>query len=121
MERGWDAKGLLRPLWGRVGGRDALAALTGIAPQTLSGYNTGNKGLGLGNARRIADALDVSVLELGAPVALVDDPGESLLGRLEELSELVALGFETLGLDVDDLRRLVDARARKDAQDGGPE
>lgn len=70
---------------------------------------------------RIAAALEVSVLELGAPIALRDQAGATLLDRLEELSELVALGFETLGLDVADLRRAVDDRARMDAQDESPE
>lgn len=64
---GWNATGLLGALWGKVGGRDKLADLTGIQRSTLSGYNTGRLPLGRKNAEKIAAALDVSVLELGAP------------------------------------------------------
>jgi len=81
MERGWDAKGLLAPVWARVGGRDALAALAGVQPGTLSGYNTGRLRLGMENARKIAVALGVSVLELGAPEEEADAAGQSLVDR----------------------------------------
>lgn len=87
MEKGWSARGLLQPLWARVGGRDALAELTGITGQTLSAYNTGKRPLGHANARRIAEALEVSVLELGAPAEEADESGRTILGRLEALEE----------------------------------
>lgn len=65
MSDSWSAEGLLRPLWGRVGGRDALSRLTGIPGPNLSGYNTGRLPLGVDAARRIALALDVDLSDLG--------------------------------------------------------
>lgn len=68
MERGWDAAGRLEPLWARLPGRrDELARLTGIKPTTLSAYNSGGRRIGMRNAQRIAEALDVSLYDLGAP------------------------------------------------------
>jgi DNA-binding transcriptional regulator YdaS (Cro superfamily) len=83
----WDATGLLEPLWGKVGGRDRLAALTHIQPATLSGYNTGRLKLGTRNAEKIAAALEVSLADLGAPeAAAADDPtSRPLLDRLQAL------------------------------------
>lgn len=67
-ERGWKATGRLEPLWSRLKGkRDELAELTGIGGTTLSGYNSGERNLGMRNAVKIADALGVSVYDLGAP------------------------------------------------------
>lgn len=90
MERGWDATGRLRPLWGKVGGRDRLADLTGINATVLSSYNSGKRQLGEKNAKRIAKALKVSLLELGAPDGLKDRRGESLHAHLEAISETLA-------------------------------
>lgn len=67
MRRSWSAKGLLSPLWGRVGGRDGLAERTGIHGPTLSGYNSGRARMGEDAGRRIAAALGVTLEELGAP------------------------------------------------------
>jgi transcriptional regulator with XRE-family HTH domain len=93
VERGWDAKDRLKPLWQRCDWtRDDLAAATGITPQTLSAYNTGNRPLGMRNARRIAAALEVSVLDLGAPNEDADDLGrtlqEELAALIDELEEI---------------------------------
>lgn len=66
---GWDATGRLEAFWGKVGGRDKLADVTGIQRSTLSGYNTGRLPLGMKNAERIAAALNVTVFDLGAPTA----------------------------------------------------
>ena len=62
--REYDLKDRLQPLWGRVGGRDELARLTGISGSTLSAYNTGRQHPRLANVQRIADALGVDVLDL---------------------------------------------------------
>lgn len=104
MEKGWDAKERLKPLWGKVGGRDGLAALTGITGQTLSAYNSGSRPLGIVNGRRIADALGVSVLELGAPLGMGDQArDQTVLGRLLELAATV----DDLLAVVDELKRRV--------------
>lgn len=94
MEKGWDARGLLRPLWHEIGGRDALAEASGIAGQTLSAYNSGSRQLGIANARKIVEGLTsrgvaVTVLELGAPLEAVDDLGLGFLDRLQALAATV--------------------------------
>lgn len=73
----WDATGQLRALWGSVGGRDALADLTGILPTTLSSYNSGKRRLGFRHGELIAGALGVTVQDLGAP-----ERDEAVLRRL---------------------------------------
>lgn len=94
MERGWNAKGLLAPLWQErfegVGRREQLAKLTGITAQTLSAYNSGNRALGRRNAVKLAAALGVSLAELGAPEGEDDVRGATLRDRLEELRETVS-------------------------------
>lgn len=100
MNASWDAAGLLEPLWGAVGGRDKLAKLTGIQPGTLSGYNTGRLKLGLQNAKKIAAALGVSTLELGAPLEEADELGRPLVRLLERVAGDVA----SLLLEVTELR-----------------
>lgn len=103
MEKGWDAAGLLEPLWKRVGGRDRLAEATGIQPGTLSGYNTGRLPLGATNARKIADALGVSVLELGAPEEEAQTRQDRrIVDRLRE----VEAALEALGPDLAALANL---------------
>jgi transcriptional regulator with XRE-family HTH domain len=109
MERGWDASGRLEAFWDRVGGRDRLAKRTGIQPGTLSGYNTGRLPLGLANARKIAEALEISLLELGAPEAQPDQRGRSLIDHQEELEAEVI----RLATDVRRLTRRVQALERQ--------
>lgn len=82
MGNGWDATGLLKAHWGRVGGRDKLAAATGINPALLSSYNTGKQPLGQRNAERIAEALGITVQDLGAPSGLGEPSLRELLERL---------------------------------------
>lgn len=98
MERGWSAKGLLAPLWQErfsgPGKREQLADLVEISPQTLSAYNSGNRPLGITNARRIAAALGVSLAELGAPEGEEDARSVTLRARLEELSAAVGDALE---------------------------
>jgi transcriptional regulator with XRE-family HTH domain len=102
VERGWNAKGRLAPLWSQLEGpakRDQLADLTGITPTTLSAYNSGNRPLGIANARRIVEALgdagvDVSLLELGAPAGEADARGQRLVDRLEELADRLSDSME---------------------------
>lgn len=89
-QKGWNAKGLLQPLWREIeGGREGLELLTGIRGTELSSYNSGKKPLGIANARRIADALGISVLELGAPEEEADHQGLSILRRLQALAAAV--------------------------------
>lgn len=85
MDKGWNAKGLLAPLWRNYpGGRDGLAAAAGTHPPTLSAVNSGNRNLGWHLARRLAAELDVSVLELGAPTEDEPEPRD-MYGLLERL------------------------------------
>lgn len=111
--RSWKATGLLAPLWGRVGGRDALAERTGIQPATISGYNTGRLNLTLNAARRIALALDVTIYDLGAPAEIEMD-GSPLLRQLAEirsvLDELVSQLAQVLQRETG-LAALVDKQA----------
>lgn len=98
----WDATGRLAALWGRVGGRDNLADLTGIAPTTLSGYNQGRRKLGLRNGERIADALQVTIFDLGAPTtAQAAEQAATLLDRVEVLEGGLAAALR----EIDELRR----------------
>lgn len=73
MAQGYSVKGLLAPLWKRIGGRDALAEATGISPTLLSSYNTGKGNLGRVNAERIIAAIPGATLaDLAIPPA--DEP-----------------------------------------------
>lgn len=86
--QGWDAKGILKPLWQEYGGRDELAAAAGTTGTVLSAINTGyrDRKLGIVLARKLAAALDVSLAELGAPEAVADDPASrKIQDRLAEL------------------------------------
>lgn len=118
MEKGWKATGLLSPLWARLdGGREALAALTGIRATELSSYNSGAKNLGISNARRIADALEISVLDLGAPEGAAETRRElRVVDRLRAVeAALNRLGpnLEDLGDRVTALERQVPSRKRR--------
>ena len=86
-EKGWDAKGLLQPLWSKYpGGRDGLAEAVGTTGNSLSARNTGKRTLGLSLGTRLAEELHVSLLELGAPSGAVDEAGLTLVDRLESLA-----------------------------------
>jgi transcriptional regulator with XRE-family HTH domain len=101
VDRGWYATGLLERLWSRPGwNRDKLAEATGIRGNTLSAYNTGGRRLGIVNARRIAGALGVTLLDLGAPeVPASEDPALDRLAELErQCDELRAIVTHTLRL-----------------------
>lgn len=89
MALSWSAEGLLKPLWGRVGGRDALATLTGIPGPNLSGYNTGRLRLGEDTARKIADALHVTLADLGRP-----DEEDSITAKLDQILERLPIDLE---------------------------
>lgn len=66
-QRGWDATGLLRPIWHQYGGRDKLAAAVGTQGTVLSEVNSGGRRLGLDLAGRLASAAGVRLVDLGAP------------------------------------------------------
>lgn len=86
-EPGWNAEGLLQPLWLKYpGGRDGLAAKVGTTGSALSSRNSGSRPLGYDLGSRLAAELGVSVLELGAPLEVADAAGETLVTRLEGLA-----------------------------------
>lgn len=105
-QRGWYARGKLTPLYVQFGGRDTLAAKSGVSPQTLSAINSG--------ARRMADdvyerlvGVGVSPVALGRPDGRDAGDGEAAAmirrveGRVTSLDERLA----TLEHQVADLRR----------------
>lgn len=88
--QGWDATGILKPLWQAYGGRDELAKAAGTTGTVLSAINTGYRGrrLGITLARKLAVALNVSLAELGAPAEAADDPAsQKILDRLARVEE----------------------------------
>lgn len=90
MQRGWDAKGKLTPLYAKVGGVDKLAELSGSPRSSLAAINSGKRKLGPGLAARIAEAADVSLEDLmGTPTGTSPDEMESMRVRLAELEALV--------------------------------
>lgn len=107
-ERGWDATGLLRPLWQTFPGkREGLAEAVGTAPETLSSINTGKRRLGKALGGRLANVLGVSLLELGAPTRQPADPaGETLRERLDTLEKRVAVVEAQLGLLAHEVERI---------------
>ena len=95
MQKGWKAKGLLKPLWQTYPGkRDGLAVAVGSTGGNLSGINSGRLRLGRDLGQRLADELGVSLLELGAPLEAVDARGLTLVSRLEALADQVAESVE---------------------------
>lgn len=81
---------MLKPLWERVGGRDALAALSGISPTQLSGYNSGNVRLGRGNAIRIVAVVPGATLdELGIPPANADVSLQGISDEIREINQIL--------------------------------
>lgn len=111
VEPGWDAKGLLRPLWQSYPGkRDGLAAAIGSTGSTLSAVNTGRQRLGLDLGQRIAEALEITIFDLGAPTnaqvaarsAAVLDRLDALEARLPPLEAALQDALRAL----DDLRQL---------------
>jgi transcriptional regulator with XRE-family HTH domain len=128
VERGWDAKGLLAPLWQErftgAGRREQLAELVEISPQTLSAYNSGKRPLGITNARKLAAALGVSLAELGAPEGESDPRGATLRSRLDELAAKLADALveqKKQRRDLQEIRRLVrKLEARHEPAADGP-
>lgn len=114
---GWDATGLLRPLWERLEGkRDELAGLSGVRGTELSSHNNG-KPLGRDVAQRIIDGfakknIVVSNLELGAPAEEADGPGQTFLGLLQELRSVIDKQQETIDSQGRSIRAL-QGRIRK--------
>ncbi len=97
MEKGWKAEGLIRPLYKKAGGRDALARKAQASPQTLSAIEGGRQNLGEALARRLAAAAGITLAELGAPEGVLEPRDRSILGRLAKLEE-EAVRVEDLGL-----------------------
>jgi len=85
MKEGWDASGRLEAIWNEFPGRrDEMAARTGIGKSTLSAYNSGARQLGMRNAMRIAQALEISIYDLGAPRLRAEDFAATMFGQLVE-------------------------------------
>lgn len=95
MEKGRDASKQIRALLKKRAGQGLpathkwLADETGIPPGSISLYATENpdsrRRLGMRNARKIAEALSVTVQDLGALAAEADDEARTAPGTLEEL------------------------------------
>lgn len=64
-----------------------LADATGITRNDINAFANGRLEAGGERLERIAAALEVSVLELGAPLAEADEAGVTLIDRLEALEE----------------------------------
>jgi hypothetical protein len=92
MASGWDAKGRIAPLWRQLpGGREELAALSGVRATELSSRNSGKKPLGPIVAQKIVDGMakkgiTVSRIDLGAPLEAATDPASLEMGK--QLAEL---------------------------------
>lgn len=99
---------MLQPLWQTFPGkREGLAEAARTQPSTLSAINSGARNLGPTLGVRIADALGVSLLELGAPLGAADASDVTLVTRLEELGARVAYLLEreaALSLELEDAR-----------------
>jgi transcriptional regulator with XRE-family HTH domain len=119
VQRGWDVSPLLDDLLERRGWtQERLAEVTGIGRETVNGYATGRLRIGLKNAERIAAALGVTVLELGAPEAAAGEEGLTVLQRLEEAEAELARVGPVLTAIVDRLEAL-ERRAGGAARRGG--
>lgn len=135
MQKGWNAKGCLTPLYKKHGGVAELAERTGIVRQTLGGYNTGRLPLGIENAQRIADAADVTLEDLGYPSdlneasrairtlvreELIDVLRKEQFPRLESLASSVEDHFVATGVRLDALEvQLRSLRRRRGGEGEG--
>lgn len=87
MERGWSAAGLIRPLYGKHGGREGLAKKVGASPATLSAIQNGRQNLGEGLARKLVAKTDATMATLGAPLDLLNGRRDmTVASRLQELA-----------------------------------
>lgn len=102
MRIGWNAAGLLQPVWTRYpGGRDALAAAAGTQPTVLSSINSGKRRLGADLAKRIADAAKVDIAVLGAPSQTANS--STVLTGWRELAQLVVAADEPLSREAQEI------------------
>jgi transcriptional regulator with XRE-family HTH domain len=76
--------------------QDDLAEKTGIRRPDVNGLARGRIKAGPDRLRRIAEALEVSVVELGAPLAEADPRSQTILDRQVELAGDVAQLAESL-------------------------
>ncbi len=93
--------------------QEELADATGITRTDINALARGRIEAGPTRLRRIAEALDVSALDLGAPEATASEEAATLRESLEELAEMVARGFEALGVSQDQLRPGADAPSHR--------
>lgn len=117
MDRGWDTSEWLPKvlaLRGRT--QEQLADATGIDRGTINGYCTGRLTLGTKNAERIAAALDVSLLDLGAPAESASAEAHFLRARLDELADKLA---DAIDRETKNARAILRLQARvRDLEDG---
>lgn len=92
--------------------QERLAAETGIRRTDINALANGRLDAGRSRLERIAAALEVSVLELGAPLGEADEAGQTLVDRLEELAATLAETLERQKAQDAELKRLR-ARVRK--------
>jgi transcriptional regulator with XRE-family HTH domain len=99
-----------------------VARLTGIDRANISRVENGSELRNAGEASRLSEAYDR--LERGEEVAPYVKTPEQILDRLEELAELIARGFEGLGVRLERIdARLPSegARTRTGRVRGSPE
>ena len=97
MNKGPNVSQLLPALARSRGFNQAqLEKATGIAHSTMSRYWSGSGGLGLGNGRKIAAALDVEISALGLSEADAAVTLETLDRRLQSIEAELARVFEEL-------------------------
>lgn len=95
---GVNLAGTLPPLLERKGWtQERLADETGIRRTDINAIARGRIEAGRDRLERIAEALEVSVLELGAPVGEADEAGRTLLDRQAELEAEVLRLTKQLG------------------------
>ena len=123
MNQGWNARGLLAPLWRKYpGGRDALALAVGTKPPSLSAINTGRRNLGWDLARRLSEELGVSVLELGAPSESEQGPRdvyallETLVGDAERGRKALAEALLAIDDRLSQIEALLRPRVARDSK-----
>lgn len=111
MKEGWDAKGLLKPLWLKNGGREAVAKAAGVSQGHMSKVNAGKTQLGIDAARRLAAAMNVSLAELGGPAEEDDPKSRGLVDRLVRLEAQAVTAADVFRL-TEPLREAIEFLAR---------
>jgi transcriptional regulator with XRE-family HTH domain len=116
---GLDLSGTLPGLLAQRGWtQERLAEETGIQRTDINSIARGRIKVGQTRLERIAAALGVSVLELGAPSGEGDDLGQTLLDRQAELEDAVlklTKDVSRLARQVGELKRQAQPGARRES------